>query len=89
MQVFEWQGLTYSTCEVKIVIRRHEGEMTYETRSSLDHVMARILEAWQTRLSKAFAIFASAGPRTDNHLAHQSSAFQEVPNRAADHSPPS
>jgi len=49
-----------------------KGEMTYETHSSLDHVMARILEAWQTRLSKAFAIFESAGPRTDNRLAHQS-----------------
>jgi hypothetical protein len=31
--------------------------MTYEIYSSFDHVMARMLEAWQTRLSKAFAIF--------------------------------
>lgn len=55
-----------SNCEMKIVIN-----------SSLYHVMARMVEAWQTRLSRAFATFEPTDPRTDNRLAHQSPAFQE------------
>jgi hypothetical protein len=58
-----------SNCEMKIVISRRNN-------SSFDHVIARILEAWQTRLSKTLAIFESAGSRIDNRLAHQSPAFQ-------------
>lgn len=36
-----------SNCEMKIVIRRHT-----KYKSWFDHVIARILKAWQTRLSK-------------------------------------
>jgi hypothetical protein len=39
-------------------------------------VMARMLKAWQTRLSKAFAISNPLDQKIDNRLTHQSPAFQ-------------